>query len=72
MGNTTIPDAVALPCGAMIHLDHIQMESGSEAAGAARYCLHIHNQKNDFFTPYPSHERDEEAVLDAVRRFDNA
>ena len=59
----TSQDAEARPLGAMIHMDHIQMETGSEAFLAARYCLNIHDEKTNFFMPFPSHKRDAEAVL---------
>ena len=60
------------PFGAMLHMDHIQMEVGSEASRAARYCLNVHDEKTDFFMAFPSHSRSAEAVLDAVHRFDDA
>ena len=63
-------DAAERPFGALIHMDYIDMGTGSEASRAALYCLNIHDEKTDFFMPYPFHIRDAEAVLDAVHRFD--
>ena len=60
------------PFGAMLHMDHIQMETGSEASRAARYCLNVHDEKTYFFIAFPSHSRLAEGVLDAVHRFDDA
>ena len=60
------------PFSAMLHMDHIQMEVGSEASRAARYCLNFHDENTYFFMAFPSHSRSAEAVLDAVHRFDDA
>ena len=60
------------PLGAMLHMAHIQMEIGSQASQAARYCLNVHDEKTNFFMAFPSHSRSAEAVLDAVHRFDDA
>ena len=55
----------------MARLDHIAMERNSEASRAARYSLNIHDEKTGYFSAFPSHARDAEAVLDAVHRFDD-
>ena len=60
------------PFGAMLHMDHIQMEVGSEASRAASYCLNVHDEKTDFFMAFPSQSRSAEAVLDTVHRFNDA
>ena len=60
------------PFGAMLHMDHIQMEVGSEASRAARYYLNVRDEKTDFFMAFPSHSCSAETVLDAVHRLDDA
>ena len=54
----TAPDAETLLFEAIVHVDHIAMEAGSEAAKAARYCLNIRDEKTDYFMPFPSHSKD--------------
>ena len=60
------PDAETQPFGAMVHMDHIEMERGSEAAQAARYSLNIHDEKTEFLMCFPCRKRNTETVLDSV------
>ena len=70
--SVTAADATTRPSGAMIHMDNIAMEPGSEASKAARYCLSIHDEKTDYFMIHHSHAREADAVVDAAHRFHDA
>ena len=67
----SLPDAIALPFGAMARLDTIAMEPNSEASQAARYSLNAHDKKTSFCMALPSHHRDTESVVNAMLQFDD-
>ena len=56
--------------GALVHGDHIEMERGSDAARAARFCLNLHDERTLFFRPFPVHAKDTNSVVDALHKFD--
>ena len=66
-----MPDATALPFGAVVYLDTIAMEPNSEASQAARYSLNVHDAKASFGMAFPFHKRATESVVDAMHRFDD-
>ena len=63
-------DAKDRPFGALIHMDHLEMERGPEAAMSAKYCLNITDERTGFFSPHPCSKRDKETVLDFVHKFE--
>ena len=54
----------------MARLDHIALESNSEASRAARYSLNNHDEKTSFCKAFPFHTRAMEAAMDAMHQFD--
>ena len=64
-------DAVARPCGAMVHLDYIAMESKFEAAKATRHCLNMHDERTRFCMAYPSNSRETDSIMDASHSYDD-
>ena len=47
------PDAETQPFGALVHMDTIEMERGSDAARAARYSLNVSDDLTDFTMAFP-------------------
>ena len=56
----------------MVDLDHIAMKSKSEAAGAARYSLSMHDERTGFCMAFPGNSREAGTIVDASHSFDNS
>ena len=55
----------------MVRMDHIAMESASEAARAARYSLNMHNDRTGFCMAFPGNSREAGTIVDASHYFDD-
>ncbi|CAK0849503.1 unnamed protein product, partial [Prorocentrum cordatum] len=57
--------------GALLHMDRLEMERGSEACRAAPYCLQLLDEQTDFYDPFPASKRDRGSVVNSTHEFDN-
>ncbi|CAK0809613.1 unnamed protein product [Prorocentrum cordatum] len=66
------PDATVESSGALVHMDHVEVERSSEARKASPYSLRILDESTEFFSPCPARRRGTDTVLNSVGSFDSA
>ena len=67
----TGPDVAFMPFGALVHVDWLEMKSGSKAHGIAARALLITDQETEFLGVLPSKRKLASEVVRALHDFDD-
>ena len=71
LGLVTGPDVTLRPFGALVHIDWLEMKSGSKAHGIAARALLITDQETEFLGVLPSKRQLASEVIRALHDFDD-